>query len=588
MSLLRDDLLNPLANPKGEDLRYSPLYDKIREARTQEEDDAPPGGWQRELKKADFATVANLAGDSLAAKSKDLQLAAWLGEALVHREGLAAVPECLQLFHNLQLQFWDTLYPELEDGNPELRATPQEWFASCCDRLLRRVPLTANGFDWLKYKESRAVGYESTVADNENKRAKRDEDIKFGKLAPEEFDASVRSTPRDFYLQLSAHLENSRRALAALDAFCREKYGDVAPSFSRLTKVLEELQQTGNVLLRQKNAQEPQEIPAPATALAAEEKPWSDPGVQTSTATSGSLESAIANLGRITEYLRKLDPSAVAPYLLTRSLRWGELRSAGDSPDPQLLVAPSTETRQNLRRLHQECEWEELLAAAESVVLSPCGRAWLDVHRYAWNACIELSFSAAARAICSELKALLSDFPGMTDWVLNDDTPVANSETKTWIREHVIGQETKVERQIAIPLAVNTSHDESQNGTGSEFAAAMQLARDGRLAEAIESLYRQTSGDGSAREKFVRRLQISQLCMETGQAAIAYPILHDLFSEIERRQLLDWESADFLVPPLAMLVQCIDSTSQDPQQRSQIYNLLCRLRPTMALQLQAS
>src|ERR671929_14367 len=59
---LRDDLLTPIpgANPAGIDLRYDAVYDRIREAR-REDDDAPQGDWQRARKVADLALVTNLA-----------------------------------------------------------------------------------------------------------------------------------------------------------------------------------------------------------------------------------------------------------------------------------------------------------------------------------------------------------------------------------------------------------------------------------------------------------------------------------------------------------------------------------------------
>jgi type VI secretion system protein ImpA len=46
---LRDDLLNPIPgeNPSGASLRYEPVYDKIKEAR-REDDDAPQGEWAHE------------------------------------------------------------------------------------------------------------------------------------------------------------------------------------------------------------------------------------------------------------------------------------------------------------------------------------------------------------------------------------------------------------------------------------------------------------------------------------------------------------------------------------------------------------
>jgi hypothetical protein len=51
---------------------------------------------------------------------------------------------------------------------------------------------------------------------------------------------------------------------------------------------------------------------------------------------------------------------------------------------------------------------------------------------------------------------------------------------------------------------------------------------------------------------------------------------------------VEWENTSFLVQPLSLLVQCIAKTSQDAEQRSEIYNLICRLEPSEALKLQNS
>src|ERR1700694_6315960 len=114
---LRDDLLNPIPgdNPSGANLRYAPVYDKIKEARRQD-DDAPQGEWAHERKVADYKQVVKLASEALAAKSKDLQLAVWLTEAMLRTEGYAGLLASLKLCQSLIENFWDTLYPELEDG----------------------------------------------------------------------------------------------------------------------------------------------------------------------------------------------------------------------------------------------------------------------------------------------------------------------------------------------------------------------------------------------------------------------------------------------------------------------------------------
>src|SRR5208283_521342 len=174
-----------------------------KEARSEDNDSGPLGEYM-ERKKADFLVVIKLAGDTLANQTKDLQLAAWLAEAHLRRDGYAVLPECLDLILQLQENFWDTLYPPIEDGTPELRATPQEWFAARCDYLLRRLPLTTGKLDWLKYRESRTVGYEQDTGSNDEKKRIRQEAVDEGKITAEEFDEDLTATPKPFYEDISS------------------------------------------------------------------------------------------------------------------------------------------------------------------------------------------------------------------------------------------------------------------------------------------------------------------------------------------------------------------------------------------------
>src|SRR5260370_17528350 len=120
-----DDLLIPIEgpNPSGANLRYDPLYDKIKELR-REEDQPPPGMTERDRKVADNPQVIKLTTDLLTKKTKDLQLAAWLTEALLKQKGFGGLKDGLALCHGLVEKFWDTLYPELEDGDAQSRGAP--------------------------------------------------------------------------------------------------------------------------------------------------------------------------------------------------------------------------------------------------------------------------------------------------------------------------------------------------------------------------------------------------------------------------------------------------------------------------------
>src|SRR5215472_6047769 len=71
----------PGDNPSGRNLAYDPAYDEIREAR-RAEDQTHQGEWKRETKAADWDAVVALGGACLRTRTKDLQVAAWVAEAL--------------------------------------------------------------------------------------------------------------------------------------------------------------------------------------------------------------------------------------------------------------------------------------------------------------------------------------------------------------------------------------------------------------------------------------------------------------------------------------------------------------------------
>ena len=168
-------LLAPIAgeNPAGESLRYEGTYDTIQEQITREEV-LEQGDWQRETKTADWRAAVITASEALATKSKDLQLAAWLTMALVKRHGFAGLRDGCRLLRGLVEGFWESLYPELEDGDAEFRAGPLEGLNGRLPLLIKQVPLTKSGEDvytWLHWEEARMV--EISRARTRKKRSKR-------------------------------------------------------------------------------------------------------------------------------------------------------------------------------------------------------------------------------------------------------------------------------------------------------------------------------------------------------------------------------------------------------------------------------
>jgi type VI secretion system protein ImpA len=591
---LRDDLLNPIPgdNPSGVSLRYAPVYDKIKEAR-REEDDAPQGEWARERKVADWKQVIKLTGESLATKSKDLQLAAWLTEAMLRSEGFVGLLASLKLCQGLIENFWDTIHPELEEGDAEMRAAPLDWIGSRLDQACRQAPLTRKGFDWFQFKQSRGVGYEADAAASEAKAEARTQAIAEGKVTGEDFDAAFAATPKVFYVDCKQSLDDCLAAIESLGELCESKFGDSPPGFGGLRGTLEEVRSTVNGLLQKKRELEPDEETA-ADAAAEEGAAEGDSaggaaparGRKTVSEEPADKDDAVSRVVMVAKYLRREDPYSPAPYLMLRGLRWGELRSGGESPSLELLAPPATQVRQELKRLGVEGNWAELIEAAENAVALPCGRAWLDVQRYAVKALDEFGYPAIAAAIRSELRSLLADLPQLPQWTLADDTPTANPETQAWLKEVATPPQPTNGLQ-AMPAMDDGKLTES--GTAGEaaqadpFQVAMGAARSGDVQQAVEILSREIAHERSGRARFQRKIQLAQICMSTGHEAIAFPILNEMSDEIEHRKLEDWEASEVVAHPLALLFRCMNQLDSDAEAKRKLYARICRLDPVQAL-----
>jgi len=596
---LRDDLLNPIPgdSPSGTNLRYAPVYDKIKEARRQE-DDAPQGEWQRERKVADYKLVIKLAGETLAMQSKDLQLAAWLTEAYLHQEGFAGLQQSLGLLHKLVENFWDTLYPEVEDGDLELRSAPLEWVGTRLDDPVRKAPLTRGGFSYYKFKESRSVGSEEDAAQSDQKREAREAAIADGKVTLEEFEKDSAGTSTAQYEAWVAAMDGSLESIDSLRTLCDEKFGNYAPSFTPLKTALEEVRNAANQILQKRLDQEgrrpePEEAEAEleaveesgsgGTAAAPTRKKKSVVGLEPQ-----DLDDVTVRLAAVARFLRQQDASSPAAYLLLRGYRWGEVRGYGESPDPTMLIPPSSEVRQNIKRLSLEANWGEVLEAAETAMAEPCGRGWLDLQRYVVRAAEEWGYYNISKAVISELRALLADVPSLPHLTLMDDTATANAETQAWIRDVVQATTNGSTPEVSAPSfdepAVEENAVPGEPTPPDTFTLAVEAARSGRAADAIQMLSEDIARQQSGRTRFQRKLQLAQICMMTSHEALAQPILEELARSIEAHKLEEWETSDAVAHPLAMLYKCLNKMDGDPAVKQKLYAQISRLDPVQALE----
>ena len=584
------DLLVPIPgdNPSGASLRYDPVYDQIKVAR-QEDDDLPQGDWQTKRKVAEWPLVKRLATEALTKKSKDLQLAAWLTEAWLRTDGFPGLQRGLLLLREIMEQYWDTCYPELEDGDTEMRAAPIEWIGLKFDTPVRMVALNAEGHSFVDNRVSRTVPSKEEAEADSGKSALREQAILDGKVTLEDFDRGFKATQKGWYRDLTGSLEGCVQELSALEKLCDDKFGRSGPNFSSTRNALQEVRQLVAQLLAKKLEMDPD----PVDPLAAVGADAGGVGAVAASAGGAAMVNIAAGpksrdeagnwIAAAARQIRQENPTEPTSYLLLRGFRWGEIRSPDRRIDPKLLVAPSVDMRTRLKGLLIDMNWPDLLNLAEEVVALPQGRGWLDLQRYALTAIdgMGAEYEAVGSSVREALRALLADLPALPEQTLMDDSPVANAETLGWLRDSKLlpdGAETP-----DVPEMKRTTTSSGRD----PYDVALKRAKAGDAQGAMELLMREASREKSTRARFLRRSQAAEIMVSAGMAPVAFPLLRELAEQIDNFRLEEWESGDTVAHPLALLYKCAMSTGNDGIDSNAIYDRVCRLDPIRAIQMKS-
>lgn len=327
----REALLAPLAEGGGAGvtLRYTPLYQRIRDARHEDDATLPMGEWERPLVKADWQTVAALCSEALGMRSKDYQLAAWLCEAWTRLHGLAGFIAGTRLLLALVERYWDTAWPRIEEGDAEARIAPFVWMNEAFARLLTlHVPL-------LQIEERDA----STVYLEEWQRmtTTAHADEMDGELTREWLTrAASRGGNGAALITLHGQAEEAIGAWKDLSHALDDRSGYDTPSLGRVAQVLSQLSRVAPALLgaRAIVREEQGSACVPTQAYAAPAQAFVPSAQDDAMRTSGaagdiaSREQAYRQLQAIADYLAQHEPHSPTPYLLRRAVSWGHMSLA--------------------------------------------------------------------------------------------------------------------------------------------------------------------------------------------------------------------------------------------------------------------
>ena len=355
-------LLAPIGgeNPAGRALRedFSPtsVYHQIKDARTAARAAERNVIWEEDgstSEPADWSAVLKLSPTVIAEESKDLEVAAFLTEALVRRHGLAGLRDAFRLLRELSQTFWDNLYPLPDEDGVITRVAPVtglngEDSDGVLIQPITAVPLTAAG----TYRPLTGADY---VQANELERLSdpdlRSQRIDRGAVTVGMFEKAVLETPPEFYRNLAddaaACVKEFEQLCQAMDELCGQ--GDdgysLAPPSSNVRNALEAVQQdirsvAGHLLEDDAEGENDEGADGEVTAL-----------VQTkSAAPMGPVQTrdeAFRALLAVAEFFKRTEPHSPVSYALEQAVRWGKM------PLPQLLgeLIPEESAREQLFKL---------------------------------------------------------------------------------------------------------------------------------------------------------------------------------------------------------------------------------------------
>jgi type VI secretion system protein ImpA len=333
-----DKLLAPLngEKPTGADLRAdsSPgsAYYAVKDARSAarnaerqmvmaEDPNAAPPDWKPVLQKATQA---------LAEKTKDLEITAYLIEALVRLHGFPGLRDGFRLAREMVEQYWDDLYPVPDEDGMATRVAPLTGLngddaEGTLISPIAQVPLTdsASGdkINRANYQEALAL---AKITDPEA----REKKIAGGTVSLEKIQQAVDQCSTPFFVTLVEDVSQCQEEFANLCTALDQKCSDQAPPSSNIREALTACLDAVKDVARNK-------LPV----AEAEAGPSADgEGQAPTTAADGAggrpgetldvvrnREDAFRSILKLADFFRRTEPHTPISFALEQVVRWGRM-----------------------------------------------------------------------------------------------------------------------------------------------------------------------------------------------------------------------------------------------------------------------
>lgn len=316
-----DGMFEPISESSmcGDDLSYSPEFDRIKEARREDDATIEYGEWQTDLKQANWPLVVESCTTLLTTRSKDLRLSAWLTEGLVKTNGLAGLADGMDIAVRLIERFGGKIHPQPEAGDQEQRIGNISWLVMRMAQLVRQIPITQS-----KVGQFNLNDYESARLLQTHLQRNPDA-VPEDKVTLDKFASAAAKTDKARYTAWLSDAAHCRASLTELVRVADTLFGNDGPSFGPLSDSLAAIEDRLQRIAKELGIISVAESKSESES---EEPSENEGGAVTTAVRSGPIKTraqALDQLRQVATFFRNTEPHSPVAYLADKAAHWGDM-----------------------------------------------------------------------------------------------------------------------------------------------------------------------------------------------------------------------------------------------------------------------
>ncbi|WP_432464170.1 type VI secretion system protein TssA [Agarivorans sp. QJM3NY_33] len=253
---------------------------------------------------------------------KDLELAAWLIEALVRRKGFKGIKLGFDVARSLIEQHWEDLYPSPDEDGLLTRVAPLIGLNGYDGEGTLLMPIACVPLTELVEDQAYSLWEFEQASEVERfDDTKRSQRYAAGAVRLEDITHTVKATRGSFFVELLSDIEAAMESYLLLSQCIDEAVGEPQPS-SHIAKRLTECAEAVRYIAADKLAEAESQSMTQQVSMASTDGALSAADAVSPHSRLNSRVEAIAQLTTIADFFKQTEPHSPMAYAIEQVVRW--------------------------------------------------------------------------------------------------------------------------------------------------------------------------------------------------------------------------------------------------------------------------